>query len=349
MSKYTLIAYILWLLFGWFGLHHFYLRRDNQGILWLTSFAGLFGIGWLRDFWRIPSYVADANEDPSYMEYLRAHISYNKRPPIWYNLHRIVGQILFGYFYRELFWFAIPEENASPALYFLLVPIGTAFGTYMVSNAGRIKSPFTYSLIGAYLGELLFGELHILYVQQSTPSFAVGVSMLVSTYAWDYRRHYEKHTCCKRLAVWMVIYLAFCGMCGSSVYFNLTVETQDGETVKVREALNNFFKSPAWQEIKKSFWMIWDEYKQGGWEGARRKMIILADVEGEERAFKILGLEEGASLKQIKERYRSLAKEWHPDHHQGEEAKLYAQERFMEVKEAYETLTKIYNRREKTA
>ena len=45
MSKYTLAAYLLWLLLGWTGLHHFYLGRDRQGLLWLTSFAGVFGIG----------------------------------------------------------------------------------------------------------------------------------------------------------------------------------------------------------------------------------------------------------------------------------------------------------------
>ena len=27
------------------GLHHFYLGRHRQGLLWLTSFAGIFGLG----------------------------------------------------------------------------------------------------------------------------------------------------------------------------------------------------------------------------------------------------------------------------------------------------------------
>ena len=40
-----LVAYLLWFFLGWAGIHHFYLRRYRQGVLWLTSFGGLFGIG----------------------------------------------------------------------------------------------------------------------------------------------------------------------------------------------------------------------------------------------------------------------------------------------------------------
>ena len=41
----ALTDYLLWFFFGWAGIYHFYLRRYRQGVLWLTSFGGLFGIG----------------------------------------------------------------------------------------------------------------------------------------------------------------------------------------------------------------------------------------------------------------------------------------------------------------
>ena len=44
-TKSALTAYLLWFFLGWTGIHHFYLRRYRQGVLWLTSFGGLFGIG----------------------------------------------------------------------------------------------------------------------------------------------------------------------------------------------------------------------------------------------------------------------------------------------------------------
>ena len=61
---------------------------------------------------------------------------------IYQNLHRIVGQVLFGYFYRMLVKLAVPEEYyvSYPALLLLFVPLGTAFGTYMISNIGRMRS-----------------------------------------------------------------------------------------------------------------------------------------------------------------------------------------------------------------
>ena len=244
---------------------------------------------------------------------------------------------------------AVPEEYyvSYPSLLLLFVPLGTAFGTYMVSNVGRMRSSFVYSLFGAYMGEVLFGELHLVWVEECTPSFAVVTSMLFSTFDWRYQRNYEAKQFCKRLVVYTMFFFLFCGLCGSYVYFNASVETEDGETVKVREAVNNFLNSPAWQEMKQSLWEVWREYQQEGWEGARKTLLVLADVEGEEHALMVLGLKKGATLKEIKERYRQLAKQWHPDHHQGEKEKAHAQQKFIMINQAYEVLTKIYGRKKR--
>jgi len=48
-----------------------YLRRDRHAFLMWSTAAGFFGLGLIRDVWRIPEYVKDANEDPTYMEKLR--------------------------------------------------------------------------------------------------------------------------------------------------------------------------------------------------------------------------------------------------------------------------------------
>lgn len=59
------------------------------------------------------------------------------------------------------------------------------------------------------------------------------------------------------------------------------------------------------------------------------------------RAYDILGLDPGASQSEIKEAYRQLAKDHHPDQYQqaGEEAVNAANERFRQIKEAYDHLT----------
>lgn len=66
-KKSMFLAYVLWLIGGIFGLHHFYLGRDIQAFLWWCTLGGYFGCGWLRDIFYIPSYVADANEDPEFL------------------------------------------------------------------------------------------------------------------------------------------------------------------------------------------------------------------------------------------------------------------------------------------
>lgn len=361
MAKFTLVAYFLWLFLGLFGVHHFYLGRDNQGLLWLTSFGGLFGIGWVRDFFRLPSYVKEANEHAEFLMKIRMEMRRRKRPSIWGNRSRVVAGVLFGVLYRSLVTSSLPEEYAANSyVVTLLAPLGSAFGTYMASNVGSIKSHWKYSIIGAYLGEVAFGYHHILLEDPQT-SLAASVSMLFSVFAWEFDRRPRAqhlvqggrcHGCCKRVAVWTLVVVVFSSLLVSAIYFNASITTDKGETIKVREAINNFFKSPAWKQLKKSFWAnvwdIWDEYWKGGWESAYRRLMVLADFQGEERSRLVLRVEKTATLSEVKANYRTLAKEWHPDRHQGvgTEERVRVQERFMEIKDAYETLQKLYKKRE---
>jgi len=58
MEKSKGVAYLLWLLgiFGWLGLHRFYLSKWGTGILWILTF-GLFGIGSFIDLFTLGSKV----------------------------------------------------------------------------------------------------------------------------------------------------------------------------------------------------------------------------------------------------------------------------------------------------
>lgn len=55
--------------------------------------------------------------------------------------------------------------------------------------------------------------------------------------------------------------------------------------------------------------------------------------------YKILGVSRRATSKQIKKAYRSLALEWHPDKHKGDEEKEKAEKQFQIIAEAYEILS----------
>ena len=51
-SKSKTTAFVLCLLFGYFGVHHFYAGNSGKGLVYLFT-MGLFGIGWLIDLYLI--------------------------------------------------------------------------------------------------------------------------------------------------------------------------------------------------------------------------------------------------------------------------------------------------------
>lgn len=129
-QKSLFITYLLWLFGGFFGLHHFYLNRDYHALLWWMFVGGYFGAGWLRDLWRIPEYVKDANEDPIYMAKLAEKISKNEKPPSGY--FRYFGQMIVADTFGYLVAGAIPKELIHERVYQLIaaftVPPASALG-----------------------------------------------------------------------------------------------------------------------------------------------------------------------------------------------------------------------------
>ncbi len=54
------IAWVLLTFLGWLGMHRIYMGKWFTGILYLLT-AGLFGIGWLYDFWTLNDQVTMIN------------------------------------------------------------------------------------------------------------------------------------------------------------------------------------------------------------------------------------------------------------------------------------------------
>ena len=127
------MTYLFWLIGGWVGLHHFYLRRDRHAFVWWCTFGGVFGLGWFRDLWRIPSYVESANEDQAYMEYYTTLMRTRAKPP--FSITRFAGQLAVGWFFGLLTTLTISEEFHEDHSYVraIIVPLGVAVGVHLFS------------------------------------------------------------------------------------------------------------------------------------------------------------------------------------------------------------------------
>ena len=338
-NKSLFITYVLWLVFGWLGLHHFYLGRDIQAFLWWSTIGGFFGLGWFRDLWRIPEYVDDANESPDFMEDIKKRIRLRKEPP--FNVSRFAGQMLVGFFYGILVRLAIPEELSkwAPSLF---VPFGVAVGVYMVGNVGRERGDFKWPLLGCYIASIV-----LTYLTADEPSQMYVA--LVGAIFFQNKREYKKlekakpKSLWKRIQFFVIAGLVVCCLWTCFFYFNAEVTTEDGETIKLRDAIDHFFQSPVWLEFKDVMWQLYEQGQHQGWSNLYDEFVKALDPRGEQNAYRVLGLTQDSTQEEIRRRYKKLAVKWHPDRNPND--KENAQKRFMEIQEAYEVLSTIKSKR----
>lgn len=143
----------------------------------------------------------------------------------------------------------------------------------------------------------------------------------------------------------MVTCAAIYGSLWSSVLLHNTyVTTSDGEKVRLKDAVTNFFSSPAWSHTKETLLQLYQYVQKEGWEEAWKEFVVAIDPEGETHAFKVLDVPSDATDKQITAAYKKLVKKWHPDK-QPADLKEAAENKFIEIQQAYETLSKIKQKR----
>ena len=147
------VAYFLWLVGGWFGLHHVYLGRDKQAFVWWCLPGGYFGLGWIRDIWRIPEYVREANAEKGWVSLQEEKMRQDEVPP--WKMARWGGMLVVGNMFGMLPAMAVPnKEDVGVDLSLigtLLTPFGCALGIWVVGNIGRWEGSLKRPLIGCYL------------------------------------------------------------------------------------------------------------------------------------------------------------------------------------------------------
>lgn len=342
MAKSLFVTYLLWLTCGWLGIHHFYLGRDRQALVWCMTLGGYFGLGWLRDIWRIPYYVRYANRDPKSTDQLKERMRKHPKPPS--STARSMGQMIVSDALGYMILYALPVDHIPEnyvALAALPVPLAVAIGVHLVGNIGEQEGNFKMPLLGAYLTyPLYFWSTHSVFWTSLLSSYFFNNY----TKSWRLKPRPAKPLV-QRLAVFATCSLLYSSMWASWLYFNCSMTDNDGTEVKCRDSIRHFFSSPLWQDFKSVVLAMYNQLRLKGWGELWRLLMEALDPQGEANALKVLGVSSSSSQESITAAYRKLARQWHPDRFKEPAQKLEAQEKFIEIQKAYEVLSNLKSRR----
>lgn len=342
-KKSIFLAYIFWLFGGPFGVHHFYLRRDRHAFVWWTTLGG-FGIGWLGEVFRIPRYVRDANEDPKYVEDLIGRMIRNKKPP--FSMNRFTGMLMVGYSWGQMMMVAVPSDEIWGINFRYLnylIPLVAALGVWTVGNIGHEQGTLKWPLLAAYVSYPLR-----YFIYDETVFFTIMVlsaALAFDSFSKQWRRTPRRHRFVKRVIVLGVCACLYLSLWCSYLYFNGTITDSEGDEVPIYEALHHFFTSPWWLDVKQCLIDTYQYAQHHGWYEVWKQIIDLSDPHGEQNAYKVLGLGPEATQQEITSTWRRLSREHHPDKVKDENGRRAAQERFMEIQQAYEILSNSKHRR----
>lgn len=344
-KKSIFVTYILWFFGGIFGLHHLYLRRDHQAFVYWSTLGGYFGVGWFYDAFNIPSMVREANLDPRFQDEFNRKLFLERKPS--FSTTRFLSAVIISYIYGQVAMIAIPEDEVLGVncqhLHWI-IPFFMAVGVWMVGNIGLEKGTFKHCLIAAYL----VYPIRLWVYDETYWSLATicASALAFESFSKEWRLEAPKKKSKKARAVPLIagvlIYLA---LLSSFMYFKGTVSDADGNEIPLSEAIQNFLNSPWWTDLKDT----WDETlrfaKHNGWAETWRQIVEQLDVGGEQNAYKVLGLSMTATQAEVKAKWRKMSLENHPDKVKDESQRKAAEQRFMEIQQAYELLSKTKNKR----
>ncbi|XP_011636596.1 dnaJ homolog subfamily C member 22 [Pogonomyrmex barbatus] len=341
-------AYVLWLFGGLFGAHHVYLGRDDQAFVYMSTLGGYVGCGFLRDIYRIPAYVAEANEDPSFIEDFKRKVRTNRKPP--FTAVRFSAQAAVAYLWAELFNSAIPQEEIYGINFrrlLILIPAVIALGVWTVGNIGREQGSIWATLVTAYF---LYPTLYYIGDDSMWIFFmAIASTLSFDSFSKQWRlKPKKKKSFIRRMVCLGLAMMLYFAVIGGYLYFNAVITDSEGEEIKLSEAVQHFLTSPIWTDLKASLEATWNQAKHQGFWATWAQLVDLTDPRGEINAYKVLGLSQTASQNEVTARWRTLSRDNHPDKVKGsEEERRKAQEKFMEIQQAYEILSQAKNRRQR--
>lgn len=217
-------------------------------------------------------------------------------------------------------------------------------GVWVVGNIGRERGVLWHALITAYVSYL---TRYIIF----DDTYWMTICVFATTFIFDgYSKQWrlerpKREKPMKRIIIWSTAVLVYLALWSSYFYFNGTITDSEGDEVPVHEALHNFWRSPWWTDLKQTLHDTWVFAQHNGWKEIWKQIIDTMDADGEQNAYKVLGVSATASQTEIKSTWKKLSLENHPDKIKDPSQKEAAQKRFMEIQQAYEALSKIKSKR----
>ncbi|XP_076876990.1 dnaJ homolog subfamily C member 22 [Brachyhypopomus gauderio] len=330
MAKRLIVTYALWAVGGPLGLHHLYLQRDSHALLWMLTLGG-FGVGWLREFFRIPAYVRETNREAGGIRPAPA-----ASPQV--GLARFTGQVCVGIYFGSV---ALISLSSLRFFYLIVLPLSVGAGVHLVSCVGQQTSDLQKTLTACILTSSIF------YGSRVSP---LPISIAASITAAQHRRFKRVRRAGSppeplgpRLYRLGLALLAFSAPLGYCVFHNTTA-TLYYISDCVATLLDTFWFFPWLRGVVEFFLLLpyrflcaltGGNYYEESWQ--RVFDILLNEYSKKETAaMKVLSVSEGATMEEITHSYRDLVKLWHPDHNLKQQEE--AQQMFIKIQEAYEIL-----------
>jgi DnaJ domain len=310
---------------------------------------GGFGIGWLRDIWRIPSYVDEANgirrvsiivrtDETTPAPASTAPASASFQP----SFTRRIGADLIGMYLGTLFVLCHPADHAPREFKIPAFAAGVTAGIFLTmrANSATTVPPSSrwyfvfpaaavgYAIHGPWASSFLAVMVYMKYLKTSSPNPTVANK--------NTKRHCRT---CRRLFVWGFWITLFSIMMLFIMYHHMQVaegDTTEGEEKRYVK-LKDFFWSHMDRDTMDQLWSVWNYFTtmvetQGLWSMITELLAHLNDDESS-IAYTTLGVSPSDSDSTIKKRHRTLAKKFHPDRNPGDAS---AAKRMEEINKAYQ-------------
>lgn len=363
MTKYSIIAYALWLVGSWFGLHHLYLNRPHAAFLSTVTLNG-WGVAWLHDMLAIPTLVSQANANQEYIEKQRVDRKFSSQPS--FSILSLVVQIFAGSQFGTIASCLLPV-GLSPVVYEVLFCIGAACG---INLTGEVMNPETKGAFKWVLATIAVILLPSFWYDafdyededyRSTKLVAVFAGMIafVATRSWADERLLEAEAnqtdgkptprTVGSVKTWLTYwgYIALfvtAGITALSFHGDVTVHV-NGEKVDMTffEACENVIHSEAFEHLWSTLYSMYNGTQhEESYEKRWERFSSDLDVSGRRRYLKVLHLPNDATEKDIKAAYRRLVLQWHPDKYTGNDRE-HANAMFYKIQDAYEKLVAMEN------